>query len=105
MRSSDSLGSSRPEGVQDCNAETVDVAVIAGHPCQPIDRGRGRQEAVDDRRRPERTPPPPSMCHHIVDAKNAVAECAFDPCEPLFERRSLPAVVRACEFDSLADLS
>ncbi len=97
--------SARSKWIQHLRAETGYVAVVAGHQCQPIDRGRGCQEAVDHRSRSQSAHPSPSMGHSIVDSKHTTVECDFNLTEPSFERRSLARVVYARKFNSLADVS
>src|SRR6266436_5271352 len=93
-----------PKRIEDNGTKTGEVAIIARHERQAIGHSSRRQQAVDDRDRPDSAHASPLVGDRIVDAEHATVESGLDLPQPVFERRGLIRIPRARKLDPLADL-
>src|ERR1700735_4573379 len=81
-----------------------DIAIIACHQRQAIDHGRRREQAADDRDRPDGAHASPLVGDCLVDTEHTTIERGFNLPKPSFERRSFVRISWARKLDPLADL-
>jgi hypothetical protein len=93
-----------PKRIEHQGAEASDVAIVARHEREAIGHGGRREQAVDDRDRPDGADAPPLVGNRIVDAEHATVECGLDLMQPSFQLSCLVWISCARKLDPLADL-
>lgn len=90
-----------PKWIEHQGAEAGDVAIVARHEREAIDHRGRREQAVDDRDRPDGADAPPLVGNRIVDTEHATVECRLDLMQPPFQRRCLVGISCARKLDPL----
>jgi hypothetical protein len=93
-----------PKRIEHHGSKAGDIAIIACHERQAIDHGSRREQAVDDRDRPDGAHASPLVGDCIVDTEHATIERGLNLPKPPFERRSFVRISWARKLHCFADL-